>query len=107
MQTKYMRPPILQVCVTAQAKLAEAETSPEMKMELKRIAKVEKWMKQREEEAITVVAAKDMVAQHVRTLYRWEERPSFESTRPQTFRESKLSAEAIEAVLVVRQEQRT
>ena len=42
MQLKYMRPLILQVCATMRAKLAEAGTTPEKDMELKRIAKVEK-----------------------------------------------------------------
>ena len=61
MQLKYIRPLILQVCAATRAKLAEAKTTPEKQMELKRIAKVEKWMELREEAVMTVKEAARMV----------------------------------------------
>ena len=70
MQVEYIKPLILQVCAATRAALAEAGTTPEKEMELERIAKVEKWMKLREEEGITVVAATDMVDEPARNLYR-------------------------------------
>ena len=76
----------MQVCATTRAKLAEAETTPEKEMELKRIAKVEKWMKLREEAGMTVKAVAEMVDKPPTNLYRWKEDPSIESTRPHTLR---------------------
>ena len=61
MQLKYIRPLILQVCAAVRAQLAEAGTTPEKEMELKRIAKVEKWMELREERDMTVKEAAKVV----------------------------------------------
>ena len=81
-----MRPLILQVCAATGAKLAESETTPEKEMELKRIAKVEKWMKLREEAGMTVKAATEMVDEPPTNLYRWKQDRSIKSTRPHTLR---------------------
>ena len=106
MQLKYIKQLILQVCAAVRAKLAEAGTSPEKEMELKRIAKVEKWMRLWEDEGMTVTAASEVVDEPPGNLCRWSQDPSVQSTRSHTLRKSKPNPEVTKAVLEVRQEQK-
>ena len=96
----------MHVCATTRAKLAEAGTTPAKEMELKRIAKGEKWMELREKEGVTVKADAEMVDEPPPTLSRWKDDTSVKSPRPDTLRKSKRSPEVTKAVLEVRQEQK-